>query len=219
MSLARRVRTRRPGMRSRRATTGVHERAGHAGNQEAAIRKNGEQALCHPPHGVGTGSRLARRGCMHLGAGNPHEPRCLLFAPAFRRHPGFARPDHSVIRITVSKQAGARVRPLLKKRGFRVSIAYDGLQAWSAALQSRPEAIILDIHMPAGTGFEVLRKLKTSPKTSQMIVMSGSVNADEIATIETLGADRFLQKPADLEQLFTALGGLLNLTRGTNEVA
>jgi DNA-binding response OmpR family regulator len=110
---------------------------------------------------------------------------------------------------------------LLKKRGFSVSIAYDGLQAWSTALRSRPEAIILDIHMPAGTGFEVLRKLKTSTKTSQIpvIVLSGSVNADEIVTIETLGADRFLQKPADLEQLFDALGGLLNLTRGTNEVA
>jgi len=110
---------------------------------------------------------------------------------------------------------------LLKKRGFSVSIAYDGLQAWSTALRSRPEAIILDIHMPAGTGFEVLRKLKTSTKTSQIpvIVLSGSVNADEIVTIETLGADRFLQKPADLEQLFDALGGLLNLTRGTSEVA
>lgn len=110
---------------------------------------------------------------------------------------------------------------LLKKRGFSVSIAYDGLQAWSTALRSRPEAIILDIHMPAGTGFEVLRKLKTSTKTSQIpvIVLSGSVNADEIATIETLGADRFLQKPADLEQLFDTLGGLLNLARGANGVA
>jgi DNA-binding response OmpR family regulator len=110
---------------------------------------------------------------------------------------------------------------LLKKRGFSVSIAYDALQAWSTALRSRPEAIILDIHMPAGTGFDVLRKLKSSTKTSQIpvIVLSGSVNADEIVTIETLGADKFLQKPADLEQLFDALRGLLKLPRGTNEAA
>lgn len=110
---------------------------------------------------------------------------------------------------------------LLKKRGFSVSIAYDGLQAWSTALRSRPDAIILDIHMPAGTGFEVLRKLKTSTKTSQIpvIVLSGSVNADEIVTIETLGADRFLQKPADLEQLFDIMGGLLHVPRGTSGIA
>ncbi|MCA1560995.1 MAG: response regulator [Acidobacteria bacterium] len=64
---------------------------------------------------------------------------------------------------------------LLKKRGYCVTVAYDGLQAWSTALRSKPDAIILDIHMPAGTGFEVLRKLKTSTKTSQIpvIVVSG----------------------------------------------
>src|SRR4051794_11201935 len=56
---------------------------------------------------------------------------------------------------------------LLKRRGFGVAVAYDGLQAWSTALRTMPDAILLDIHMPAGTGFEVLRKLKTSSKTSQ----------------------------------------------------
>jgi DNA-binding response OmpR family regulator len=110
---------------------------------------------------------------------------------------------------------------LLKKRGFSVSIAYDGLQAWSTALRTKPDAIILDIHMPAGTGFEVLRKLKTSTKTSQIpvIVLSGSVNPDEVVTIETLGADRFFHKPADIDQLIEALGRLLNVTPATNEIA
>jgi DNA-binding response OmpR family regulator len=110
---------------------------------------------------------------------------------------------------------------LLRKRGFSVSVAYDGLQAWSTALRGQPDAIILDIHMPAGTGFEVLRKLKTSTKTSQIpvIVLSGSVNADEVVTIETLGADRFLRKPADIDQLFEAVGRLLNVTPATNEGA
>jgi CheY-like chemotaxis protein len=70
-----------------------------------------------------------------------------------------------------------------------VTIAYDGLQAWSTALRRKPDAIIPDIHMPAGTGFEVLRKLKTSTKTPRIpvIVVSGSVNADTIEAIETLG--------------------------------
>jgi CheY-like chemotaxis protein len=108
---------------------------------------------------------------------------------------------------------------LLKKRGYAVTVAYDGLQAWSTALRTKPDAIILDIHMPAGTGFEVLRKLKSSTKTSQIpvIVVSGSVNADEIAAIETLGADRFVRKPADLDHLFELLREVLNVTHGANE--
>lgn len=110
---------------------------------------------------------------------------------------------------------------LLKKRGFNVAVAYDGLQAWSTALRSKPDAIILDIHMPAGTGLEVLRKLKMSTKTSQIpvIVVSGSVDAEEIATIETLGADQFLPKPADMARLLEVLGGLLNIAPAMNEVA
>ena len=109
---------------------------------------------------------------------------------------------------------------LLKKRGFGVTIAYDGLQAWSTALRSNPDAIMLDIHMPAGTGFEVLRKLKTSTKTSQIpvIVVSGSVSPDEVEVIESLGADRFVRKPADFDQLFELLREVLNATRGANEL-
>ena len=109
---------------------------------------------------------------------------------------------------------------LLKKRGYSVTVAYDGLQAWSTALRSKPDAIILDIHMPAGTGFEVLRKLKTSTKTCQIpvIVVSGSVSGDEIIAIETLGADRFVRKPADLDHLFELLGGMLNVTHGANQL-
>jgi len=107
---------------------------------------------------------------------------------------------------------------LLKKRGYAVAVAYDGLQAWSTALRTKPDAIILDIHMPAGTGFEVLRKLKTSTKTSQIpvIVVSGSVNDDEVVAIETLGADRFVRKPADLDHLFELLRGMLNVTQAAN---
>ena len=109
---------------------------------------------------------------------------------------------------------------LLKKRGFAVTVAYDGLQAWSTALRIKPDAIMLDIHMPAGTGFEVLRKLKTSTKTSQIpvIVVSGSVNPDEVAAIESLGADKFVRKPADPDQLFELLRDVLNVTRDANEV-
>lgn len=108
---------------------------------------------------------------------------------------------------------------LLKKRGFGVTVAYDGLQAWSTALRMKPDAILLDIHMPAGTGFEVLRKLKSSTKTSEIpvIVVSGSVKPDEVVTIEQLGADQFVRKPADLDLLFERLRDVLNATRVAHE--
>ncbi len=110
---------------------------------------------------------------------------------------------------------------LLKKRGFSVSVAHDGLAAWTTALRSGPDAIILDIHMPAGTGFEVLRRLKTSTKTFQIpvIVVSGSVATEDVARIEELGADHFLRKPADVDQLLAVIGRVLNTGPMLNAVA
>jgi two-component system response regulator CpxR len=111
------------------------------------------------------------------------------------------------------------VTSLLKKRGFAVSVAYDGLQAWSTALRIRPDAIVLDIHMPAGTGFDVFRRLKTSTKTCQIpvIILSGSVDAAEVAAIEELGAQGFLRKPADVDRLVEALGRALDIPPAVNE--
>ena len=72
---------------------------------------------------------------------------------------GPVRTQHgSVMAITISNCTCTLLTTLGKKRGFGVTNAYDGLQAWSTALRNNPDAIVLDIHMPAGTGFEMLRK-------------------------------------------------------------
>jgi CheY-like chemotaxis protein len=45
----------------------------------------------------------------------------------------------------------------LVAKGFTVAIAVDALQAWTSALREAPDAIVLDINMPAGSGIDVLR--------------------------------------------------------------
>lgn len=99
----------------------------------------------------------------------------------------------------------------LKAKGFKVTVAYDAVQAWIAAIQTRPDVIILDIQMPGGTGMAVLKQLKASTKTCQIpvIVLSGSINPQNITTVKDLGADEFLAKPVDLEQLYRTLSRLL----------
>ncbi len=103
----------------------------------------------------------------------------------------------------------------LKAKGFRVSVAFDAVQAWITAIQTRPDAIILDIQMPGGTGIAVLKQLKASTKTCQIpvIVLSGSIEPNTISTVMDLGADEFLPKPVDLEKLH------LTLTRLTGDKA
>jgi CheY-like chemotaxis protein len=56
----------------------------------------------------------------------------------------------------------------LEPRGFVVVSAGDALQTWMKALREKPEAIVLDINMPGGTGIEVLKRLRMSATTQHI---------------------------------------------------
>jgi DNA-binding response OmpR family regulator len=102
----------------------------------------------------------------------------------------------------------------LKANGHQVIVAHDAVQAWVAASQNLPDAIVLDIQMPGGTGIAVLKQLKASTKTRgiPIIVLSGSLEPKVAAeTVKRLGADEFLAKPVDLKLLFSSLSNLVRI--------
>ena len=78
----------------------------------------------------------------------------------------------------------------LRPKGFEVVFAGDALQAWTAALRSSPQLILLDINMPGGTGVEVLKRLRMSSRTQNIpvIVVSGEKSPAIEATVRDLGA-------------------------------
>jgi DNA-binding response OmpR family regulator len=99
----------------------------------------------------------------------------------------------------------------LKEKGFKVTVAYDAIQAWMAAIKTQPDAIILDIQMPGGTGVAVLKQLKASSRTCQIpvVVLSGSIDPSASSMVKGLGADEFLSKPVELDLLYRTLSVLL----------
>jgi two-component system cell cycle response regulator len=101
----------------------------------------------------------------------------------------------------------------LIKRGFEVAGAYDAMQASVTAVRQSIDAVILDIHMPAGTGYEVLKRMRSNPKSSliPVIVLTGSLQPSEEQRVKALGADAFLRKPVDLAQLDTLIATLLGV--------
>lgn len=103
----------------------------------------------------------------------------------------------------------------LQEKGFEVVAAQDALQAGMVALRTAPDAIVLDINMPGGSGIEVLKRLKRSTKTQRIpvVVVSGSDDSDVRQIAMELGVADFLTKPVDLDQLCTTLSGLLLIAR------
>jgi CheY-like chemotaxis protein len=106
----------------------------------------------------------------------------------------------------------------LRAKGFEVVTAFDVMQAWMVVMRAQPDAIVLDISMPAGTGFEFLKRLRMSTKTSHIpvVVASGSVDPSARESVIQAGADEFMPKPLDFDQLHKSLCRLLGMPVGGN---
>ena len=104
----------------------------------------------------------------------------------------------------------------LRAKGWQVTVAADAMQAVMFAARTPPDAIILDINMPGGTGIGALKRLKASVKTSTIpvLVLSGSTDPGMPQTVKDLGADEFLLKPVDLDALYRSVCRVTGLEPG-----
>ncbi len=86
---------------------------------------------------------------------------------------------------------------LLNSEGYRVLKAYDGISAVDLALHQRPDLILLDLMMPAMSGYEVCEQLKANPSTEDIPVLCITSAHSPSARAQCLkvGAATLLEKP------------------------
>ena len=91
----------------------------------------------------------------------------------------------------------------LSRRGYTVVTAANGRAALDAVRRTRPDAVVLDRLMPAMSGEEVCAALKADERTAAIPVVLLSAQASEREIVEGfgVGADDYLTKPFDLEEL------------------
>lgn len=92
---------------------------------------------------------------------------------------------------------------VLRDEGYPTSAARDGIDALESIRETRPALVILDLMMPRMTGFEVLDALRQRPISPRpsVIVLSAKSSHEDILTALEKGADDFIPKPFDLEDL------------------
>jgi putative two-component system response regulator len=108
----------------------------------------------------------------------------------------------------------------LVDEGYAVSTAQDGEEALTKVVSDSPDLILLDVMMPRLDGFEVCRRLKSDERTILIpVVMLTALAAtrERIKAIEA-GADDFLSKPYNRQELLTRVRSLLRLKRHTDEL-
>ena len=91
--------------------------------------------------------------------------------------------------------------------------ARDGLEALEIIAKAPPDLILLDVMMPKMSGFEVCKRIKNDPKTSDIpVIMVTALN--EFGDIERAidsGTDDFLSKPVNKLELLTRIKTMLKL--------
>ncbi|MER7671651.1 response regulator transcription factor [Kitasatospora sp. NPDC096128] len=97
----------------------------------------------------------------------------------------------------------------LTLEGYRVRIAADGTQTLAVLAEQRPDVLVLDVMMPAPDGLEVCRRLRESGDRTPVLMLTARVEVpDRIAGLDA-GADDYLVKPFDVDELFARLRALL----------
>ena len=99
----------------------------------------------------------------------------------------------------------------LRRRGYEVVIAVDGVQGLAMAKSESPALILMDISLPALDGWEVTRRLKMAPETKSIPVIALTAHAmagDREKCLEA-GCDDFDTKPVEIARLLGKIKALL----------
>ena len=100
---------------------------------------------------------------------------------------------------------------MLGQGGYHVLKATDGTAAIALARSQPPALIFLDVVMPGMNGFGVLRALRHDPLTGgiPIIMISGNQQATEQFYLQRCGADDFMKKPFDGDDVYERIGRLV----------
>jgi diguanylate cyclase (GGDEF)-like protein len=113
------------------------------------------------------------------------------------------------------------VRVNLELEGFDVDTASDGHQAMRATLTGAPDVVVLDVMMPGMDGLNVLKQLRSHPaaaNTSIILLTAKALPEDRVTGLD-LGADDYITKPFDINELVARVKAVLRRTKALRDVS
>jgi two-component system alkaline phosphatase synthesis response regulator PhoP/two-component system response regulator RpaA len=103
----------------------------------------------------------------------------------------------------------------LRGHEFKVSVANSGVQALQAARRKTPAIILLDVIMPGMDGYAVCREIRADPLLSHIpiLFLTAKSKDDDRITGFRAGADDYLAKPFNIDELLLRIRAILRRTR------
>jgi DNA-binding response OmpR family regulator len=117
-----------------------------------------------------------------------------------------------ILVIDDDRELAELLQEFLVPEGFTIDTAFDHSSGLAKALKSEADLIVLDVMLPGGSGFELLKKLRASSTKVPVILLTARGEAiDRIVGLE-IGADDYLPKPFDPRELLARIKAILRRT-------
>jgi putative two-component system response regulator len=128
--------------------------------------------------------------------------------------------DERVLIIEDDAANRALLGSLLDRAGYRWLAVANGLDGLQAAVDARPDLVLLDVEMPGIDGLEVCRRLRAEPRTVALpiILLTGRSGIQDIVAGLDAGADDFLGKPYREAELLARVRSVTRLARVTTQM-
>ncbi|MBW4664215.1 MAG: hybrid sensor histidine kinase/response regulator [Chroococcus sp. CMT-3BRIN-NPC107] len=110
------------------------------------------------------------------------------------------------------------VQTILEEEGYSITTADNGVSALAQIEQSPPDLVLLDVMMPGMDGFEVTKRLRENTKLPFIpILLITAHDKPSVAQGLDMGADDFIRKPVEVDELLARVRSLLRLKHSVDE--
>jgi two-component system, sensor histidine kinase and response regulator len=110
------------------------------------------------------------------------------------------------------------IQTILEEEGYSITTADNGASALAQIEQSPPDLVLLDVMMPGMDGFEVTRRLRENTKLPFIpILLITAHDKPSVAQGLDMGADDFIRKPVEVDELLARVRSLLRLKHSVDE--
>lgn len=90
---------------------------------------------------------------------------------------------------------------ILDEKGYAVIALNNSEQVIATVIHKKPDVILLDLSMPNISGDEITTRLKSNPVTANIPIIISSANKDTEKIAQEAGADNFILKPFEIDEL------------------
>jgi len=122
--------------------------------------------------------------------------------------------EQKILVVEDEPSIGEVVSLYLKRAGFGVTLAGDGLAALDVFKQTPPDLVIVDVMLPKMDGYELTRRLRVWGDVPIIMLTARKEEADRIAGLD-MGADDYVVKPFSPQELVSRVKAVLRRAHGT----